>query len=159
MTNQGHRVARGVTLIESIIYVALTAFLLISVLGATYPILSGAERSSNKITADGEAVFVARKVAWAMGAVTGITAPTVGTQGSTLTLTRPDGTYSFTNTSGVVYLAVDSGTPVELTTSRIAVSNFLVTHVAPSGGAPRAVDVQFDINGNTVGPLRMYARY
>jgi hypothetical protein len=159
MTNQVHRVAKGVTLIESIIYVGLTAFLLIAVLGATYPILSGAERSSDRITADGESVFVARKIGWAMGSVTGVTAPTAGAQGTVLTLTRPDGTYSFTNSSGVMYIAVNGGTPVPLTASRTAITNFSVSHLAPAGGAPRAIDVSFQVNGNTIGPLRMYARY
>ncbi len=159
MINQGHRVTRGVTLIESIIYVGLTAFLLIAVLGATDPILAGAELSLNKITADGESVFVARKIGWAMGSVTAITTPTAGAQGTTLTLTRPDGTYSFTNTNGIMYLSVDGGAPVPLTASRTAITNFSVTHIAPAGGAPRAIDVSFQVNGNTVGPLRMYARY
>lgn len=150
---------RGFTLIESIIYVGLTAFLLIAVLGATYPILSGAERSSNKITADGETVFVVRKIGWAMGSVTGISLPNEGSTGAVLTLSHPAGTLSFTNANGAILLSIDGGSAQVLTASRAAFTNFSVTHIAPAGGASRAVDVQFEVNGNLVGPIRMYARY
>lgn len=159
MTNQPHRVARAFTLIESIIYVGLTAFLLVSVLGATYPILAGAERSSDRVTADGEMVFFTRKIAWALSSATVITAPTQGTAGNTLTVTHPDGTLSFTNTNGIMYLTTNGGAPAPLTATRAAFTNFSVSHIAPQGATPRAVDVQFDVNGTTVGPIRLYARY
>ena len=159
MTNQPHRVARAFTLIESIIYVGLTAFLLVSVLGATYPILAGAERSSDRVTADGEMVFVTRKIAWALSSATAVTAPAQGGSGSTLTVTHPDGTLSFTNTNGVLYLTVNGGTPAALTATRAAFTNFSISHLAPAGSTPRALDVQFDVNGTTVGPIRLYARY
>ena len=159
MTNQVPRVAKAFTLVESIIYVGLTAFLLIAVLGATYPILTGVGQSADRITSDGEVVFVLRKIGLALSSVSSITSPTAGATGDTLTSVHPVGTLSFTNTGGAVYLSVDGGTPEPLTASRVALSNFSVTHIAPAGGAPRAVDISFDVNGSTVGPVRFYARY
>src|SRR3989338_5826533 len=91
---------KGFTLIEAIIYLALVSFLMVSVLAAVYPIFTGTERTSQKITVDGEVAFVLRKIAWALGPVSSVSAPAEGLSGDTLTID----TLTFTESSGGILL-------------------------------------------------------
>jgi len=141
---------RGFTILESIIYVALTAFLLGSVLVSVHPILSGAGRTADKISADAETAFVVQKIQWAMLSATTVSVPNAGT----LSVAGPYGTLVFTNTGGILYLVTNGSAPVALTASRVAFTNLTFTTVAH----PSAIDMSFSVNGNGIGPLRMYVR-
>jgi type II secretory pathway pseudopilin PulG len=149
---------RGFTLIESIVYVGLTGFLLVSVLASTYPILTGAEKTSQRITRDVEAAFVLRKIGWALSSVTSVSLPV--TSGFTLSVnTVSNGVLSFTESGGALLVSTNGGAAVPITASRVVFSNLSFTNVAPSGTTPRAIQIEFDADGAHIGPVTYYARY
>jgi hypothetical protein len=145
---------RGVTLLETVIYIALLSAILTGIVVSVYPLFSGLERTGSKVLAESEAAFALRKVAWVLSDATAIAAPAAGASGSALTVTGPGGTVSIAQSGTTL---AQGGTP--LLSSRVAVSNVLVRHVAPSGATPRLIEVEFDIGGRHVGPWRKYVSF
>ena len=52
-----------------------------------------------------------------------------------------------------------SGDAVPLNAQRVQFENFSATQVAPTGGAPRYIDISFTANGKAVGPIRYYLHF
>ncbi len=151
----------GFTLLEMLLYIGLTTFLLASVIASAYPLFTNAERFSARTTSDIETAFAVQKISWALSGVATVNMPVSGDSGGTLSVTVVSGgDYSFRLENNAIETSDDGGTTwTPLTASRASIGNLLFTHIAPTGGAPRAIEVSFDVNSIPVGPLIYYARF
>ncbi len=77
-------VAGGLTLIETIIYIALFSLMLTGVLLSVFAIIDGARRTTSHSATQEEGSFVMQKISWALD---GETAPIVSGSGCNQTLT------------------------------------------------------------------------
>lgn len=146
-----HNHKRAFTLLETIIYIALLSVILTGLMVAVYPLFTGAERNTAKVNAEGEAAFILRKVAWALSSAASVSEPAAGSSGDTLTIV---GGVSLAENDGAIEV---DGVPI--TNSRVEVSDFSVTHTAPSGNTPRLIEVSFKIDGTPVGPWQKYVHF
>jgi hypothetical protein len=151
---------KGFTLIEAIIYVALLGVLLVGVITSAYPLLTGAERITAKITAEHEAVFILRKISWALSSASNVSSPAAGGSGSSLTVGRVGGgTVTLAYNGSTITESINGTAALPLTAARVSIKNFAVRHVAPSGGTQRYVEVEFDAGDDHIGPLRKYLHF
>ncbi len=169
--NDGHAATRrqrrlinksgaGFTLLEMILYIGLTTFLLASVIASAYPLFTNAERLSARTTTDIETSFAIQKISWALSGVSTINVPASGDSEGTLSLTTVSGgDISFRLENNALEISDDGATWTPLTSSRVPIQNLLFTHVPPTGGTPRSLQISFDVNGTPVGPLVYYARF
>ncbi len=150
---------KGFTLLETVIYIALLSVILTGLLVSVYPLFTGTERINAKVTAEGEAAFILRKVAWMLSDATAVTSPAfAGALSSTFRVVRYSGSpviMRLNPTTGELEISEDDGVSyLLLTASRVKVENFEVTRTAPSGQT--LISVEFDINGQHVGPWQKY---
>ena len=138
---------RGFTLIETIIYIALSGLIIAGVLVSIYPILTGANQTSNKVITESESVFVLRKIAWAIGL--GTTAISVSPTGDVLTISTSAGDIIIEEDNNMI--TVDG---VPITASRVLMSDWSVLYTPKSGLTPGFIKVSFKADGDIVGPVR-----
>lgn len=82
---------RGFTLIETIIYIALLAFIMGGALSATYSIIENVGRLDANVAIQEEGNFVLRKINWALSSVQTINVPNGSNYGSALSIGRYGG--------------------------------------------------------------------
>jgi len=155
---QTHSRQRGFTLIEAIIYVALAGGIFASVLAVTFPLFTGSEHLSARITTDTEVAFISRKVTWMLSDVQTVSSPPQAATSSILTTVANDGSTRSLRHSSTTLEFRENGAPFEpLVAGRVDIENFTVFHAPPSaGGEPRYIEIQFDANGEHIGPFRHY---
>jgi len=151
----------GFTLLETILYIGFTVFLLASVIAISYPLFTNAERLSVRTTGDIEISFALQKMTWMLSSMETINLPVSGGNGTTLSVTSVGGATTMLREDGDMFsFSNDAGTTwMPLTASRAVISNLAFIHIAPTGGAPRAIEVSFDANGVPQGPYTYYARF
>ena len=150
---------KGFTLIEAVIYFALTSAIIIGILASSYPLFTNTERLSKSVHRDLESAFVFQKVAYLMNQATAISEPASGASGNTLRLTVNGSSYQMTLDSSAVVLSVNGGTPVPLTSSRVEITGLTFTRTAGVGGTPDTLTVEFSANGVAEGPYTRYVRF
>ena len=62
----------GVTLIETVVYIALLSLMLGGVLVTTFQLLAGTDRTNSKTTVEEDGSFVLHKIDWALTGITGV---------------------------------------------------------------------------------------
>lgn len=162
---------RGFTLIETVIYIALFGILCSGFFLSIYPFFTSAERLSRNIATEGEVTFILTKIQYALNDT--ITSPlgTIGTprEGETadsLTLFYDgvsryefgvDTTNAFCTpplTCMMLTQTNSMSTPLPLNSERVTITNFQVTHHAPSQNSQRYLEISFSANDVPVGPIR-----
>lgn len=168
-----HKNDNGFTLIETIIYIGLFALIFTGIFISIYPILTGAERLTRSVTAEGELAFVLSKIDYALSSTMTDNNGAITTPGGNQLVLSYRGIekFRFTGNSSSTYCVAPlicnvitlekdrSGDGVPLNTQRVSFENFNVTQTAPSGGAPRFIDISFTVNGKPVGPIRYYVHF
>jgi type II secretory pathway pseudopilin PulG len=167
----------GFTLIETIIYIGLFGIIFSGIFSSMYPIFTNASRLTSHVAAEGETAFIIAKINYALKASitdsqSSITSPAENTNGHSLILSHHgDVKFIFaeneTNDYCIAPLTChtltlkenESGQALPLNTQRVTIENFTVTHVAPSGGMPRYLDITFTANGIPMGPIRYYLHF
>lgn len=152
-----HPANKGMTLIEVILYTALLGSVLASLLTIAYPLLIGAERMAATSRAEGETLFVIRKITWALRVADDIEEPLAGATSSVLRLDT--GAEEITFSEGTDEVLFEQGAIYPLTSSRTLVKNITFSHHAPVGEMPRYIEVSFEINDHPVGPIKIYAYF
>ena len=142
----------GFTLIETLIYIALFGIILTGVITAAYPLITGADRLSQRVTAESEAQFVLHKIGWALS-VTPISSIDVTTPGKLRILQSGGGVLSIRQgetTLDSIEIS-DGGVFIPLTASRVKFSNFSVTPptIPAAGNAPHQLTVSFTADGES----------
>jgi len=144
-----HESGKGFTLIETLIYIALFGIILTGVITAAYPLITGADRLSQRVTAESEAAFVLHKIAWALSSWS---VQSVVGGGNTLTITfqvgGPYNSIAFAQNANAIEM---NSQP--LTASRIKFSNFSVSTIIDPpvgvGNAPHQLTVSFTADGES----------
>lgn len=145
-------VSRGFTLMETIMYIALFSILMTGAVVAAYNLVEGASRNNAAIEVEEEGTFLDRKINWAL---TGATAVSASSDGTALTITRPDlGSQSpLVITSDGTMMSLKRGirAAVELNNDRFTVTSPTsgnIFSVEPAvNGRPPSVTVSFEIEG------------
>jgi prepilin-type N-terminal cleavage/methylation domain-containing protein len=154
---------RGFTLIETLLYIAIFGIVLVAGISASYNLIESTNRFNKKILVESEANFALRKLSLALENVSVVTAPLPpGTVDDQLEVLRslPSGTeiQYFTTSGGQLFLEVDAGGAVPLTTSRVIFDNLNVVYIDNSSdGLAGEVRVDFQINGKSFS-LRKFLR-
>lgn len=124
----------GFTLIETIIYIAILAFLIASGVMSAFYIIDSSGENKIDVNVQAEGNFILRKIDWAL---TGATDASVA--GSSLTITKTSGPYIF-SFDGSQYLQL-GGT--NLNSSRVTISSVVFS----VSGSPKKITVSFNVNG------------
>jgi hypothetical protein len=86
-----------------------------------------------------------------------ITSPLPGNSSSTLKFSTHDGgEYRFTVLDGNMMYASGTNPFIPLTADRVAVTSFTASQSPKIGVAPLFLDYSFEVDGEVVGPIRVY---
>jgi len=128
---------RGVTLIETLVYLALFGILMSGGIVAAYNIFQSSDRNSAKILIEEEGDFLLGKINWSLSAISAINSPASGSSGSELLVT------STTTGVGTIDIKPDTslknitmtraGVTQTLNNSNTVVSNILFDHETSAG--------------------------
>lgn len=135
---------RGITLIETLVYIALFILLIGSGIISAFYIIDSSERNKSDLSATTEAQFLLRKIDWAL---TGV--DSVSVSGGTLSIDKIDSTtVNIDSLDNRARLSRDSGVTWEnLTAERVKIENLVFTYIPALGTRPAAVEVSFTTNG------------
>ena len=148
---------RGFTLLETIIYLALFSILFTGVLASAHSFFRGAELLSRRVVSENESAFVVRKLGTLLNSASALSIPSAGNASRAVGFSTYDGgAYTFTVLDGMVMYATGTNPLIPLTAERVEVILFSATHTAPVGTSPRFLDYSFVVEGETIGPIRMY---
>lgn len=141
--------AKGFTLIEALIYIALFSIIIGGALVVTYQIIEGNQQVSANVVIQEETNFLMRKIDWALSGASIITTPAVGASGAVLNVTKEGIVLEFDESGGIMRLKTGAGSPIDLNSSNVTVENLLFTHSDPdgAGGKPAELNISFDIAG------------
>jgi hypothetical protein len=141
----------GLTLIETIIYVALFGFILTGVVVSIYPIFSGADKTSRDVSREIESLFVLQKISWTISSASSVS---VAESNNELNVTTPDGNFIFRENNRAIEIKNAGGGFEPLNSSRVRITDFKVNDYAVSEGAPRYIEIEFLADGLKIGPIR-----
>lgn len=139
--NNKNKKSRGVTLIETLIYIGITAFLVSSMMLLTQAILNSNVRVKTSIALEENLQFVMVKISQKIQEASNITVPASGA-GNNLVLEMSSGSEdptSFSLSGGVILMAEGSGGAVPILSDEIEITNLLFTRLDSS---PAAVQIQ-----------------
>lgn len=138
----------GITLVETLIYIAFLSLLMGSLLGITFQTLASTEQINHKITIQQEANFILRKIDWALSGSDSVNTPNIGGSGSVLSVNKfvpnPANPIVFSFDQSSLSLAVGGTTDI-LNSSNIEISN-LVFSRTQTGTQPEKITVDFNVN-------------
>lgn len=148
---------RGFTLIEAVIYIALLALIVGGAVLAAYRLIDSGAITATHTTVQDEGDFVLRKLSWALSG-----ASDVSGSGSSLTVTRYDGTTVYFQLTGTTIQMRESAlgaSYADITTPNVKASalQFVVT-----AGPPKSVSGTFSLktaNGTDVALPFTFKRY
>ncbi len=147
----------GFTLLETIIYLALFSILFTGILVSAHSFFRGAEILSRRILSENESAFVVRKIGVHLNSASALSSPTAGGVSSTIRFSTYDGeVHTFSIVDGMMVYASGTSPFLPLTIGRVKITSLSARHEAPSGGSPRFLEYSFVVDGETVGPVRMY---
>ena len=141
-----------------------------------HPLFTGAARMTKNIAIEGESAFILAKIDYALfDTITTsqgrVTTPAEGATANILVLEfggneqfefALDNSNTFCSAPLICKMLTfseDGAAPHPLNASRVQIENFSIAHVAPTGGAPRYLDVSFTANGEPIGPVRYYLHF
>lgn len=102
---------RGITLIETVIYIALFSMLMTTVVLSSWQIIEAQYRDMHAHAAQEEATFVLRKLNWAFAGATKVNVTDV----QTVVIIKPELALTFSVEHDALMLTRDAGTPAALT--------------------------------------------
>ena len=137
---------KGFTLLEVIIYLALFAMLMAGALTASFDLVESGGRDATNAQLAEEGNFVLAKVRWVLDGST-VTAPTVGSIGSILSVQKVEG-YDGAGNPMVVPITLD---PATLESGRISISSVTFYHAESTGTGinPESVGVRFALSARS----------
>lgn len=139
----------GFTLIETVIYIAITGIMITFLVTAAYQLIGSSDDISLGVVRNEEANFILRKVGWALAGASSINEPGAGEIGTTLSVTKlnfPDNPIVFTATSTDLFIQKGSASSTPLNSSNVGLESFQFEHIAPVGNSPAGVKTTFVID-------------
>lgn len=137
---------QGITLIETLIYIALFILLIGGAMISAFYIIDSSENNKSDLSSTTEAQFLLRKIDWALTDST-ITSPSGGSSGSTLEVNKSGlGSVEISFDSNRVQIS-HGGSTEYLTAERVLIENLSFTHFLTQGTRPAAIETSFTANG------------
>ena len=133
--------SRGVTLIETLIYLALFAVIMSGLMASAYMLYAGADQSQTKAMLQEEENFIIGKIAYAMSQAQAICNPAPGFPGGTLSISFDavcGGNHDITiaKSGGDVEWGVDA-----LNNSNVTIDNLVFTRTYAGGANPDKLEI------------------
>lgn len=133
----------GFTLLDTMIYAALFAVTIGSVLVVVYQIIEGRFRLLARVELVEETNFLMRKIEWALAGLDVVNQPAANATGTTLSVNKlgyGSNPIVITSTSSVATIAYGGGPAASLTNESLLVRNLVFEHL---GGTNPGVKVTF----------------
>lgn len=140
----------GFTLIETLLYVSISAVLLLAVSGLVHTVLSSRVKSQTVAEVELQGAQVMQALTQAVRNAKSITAPGAGLSADILTLLPADAADDpvvFDVSDFALRIAEGGGSPVSLTSSRVAVSDVVFENFT-SADTPGTVRIRFTLSRN-----------
>lgn len=140
--------ARGFTLIETIIYIALLGILMSGAILTAFDLVQSGQSSNTKATLQEEGNFVQRKLAWALSDMSVVPA-TTGSCTQTFTVNKTNygsNPVTFRLNGSVVQMSENGGAYIALTTANVSAS-CLKFQAATECGALQGITATLTLNG------------
>ena len=139
----------GFTLIETIIYIAILAFLITGGVISAFYIIEASEKNKTGIVINTEANFLLKKIDWVLAGALSINSPAAGLSGAAFSVNLDSPTNpTVIDLAGGKARISEGGSTQELTSDRVKIENLLFLHIAPAGLKPPAIRARFNIDGN-----------
>lgn len=146
---QMSKVNLGFTLIETIIYSALTAMIFGVTLLSFYQLIGSSNALNKRIIIDEEADFLIRKIEWALSGISAVNFPAAGSSGQEISINKTNYSFNpivFDAVSGTLRIRKGTGDPVALNSQNTAISDLNFFYTAAIGDSPGAIRVGFSVN-------------
>ncbi len=129
---------KAFTLLETILYLALTAIFLGGVLAGAYNLIQSAYAEQTRILTQSEGNFLLGKFAWAwQGAKSFIIAP----DGKSLTVNN----FVFSLDSGFINLSIGSGIPIKLNANNVPVTALSFVPITAAETQWQGLEIKFTL--------------
>ena len=145
---------KGVTLIETLVYLALFAILFGGAVIATYSLIESNGRGQAQVLLEEEGNFIVSKISSALSGAKSVEMPSVGATSSKLSLTKWDpslNTVVIQLNSGNVTISKNSGADVVFNNPDVSVSNLNFKQNYNGGTNPKSVNFSFTITSRSLG--------
>ncbi len=147
MKQKLYTTARGFTMVEVLIYIALFGMLMTGAVVSAFQLLQSGQRQDLSFVSQQEGTFVARKLAWALAPASAVSV----SGGNVLTITRSDlGSQSplvFDGSGSRMTLKRGSGAALPLTPDGILLEQVAFSVTPPANGLPTAVRAEYTLGG------------
>ena len=141
---------KGFTLVETLVYLALYAILVGGALAAAYSIFESQARNETAAIIEEEGVFLIGKIDWALSGADSVQSPSIS--GSTLSLTRSDGSTVRIRSVGSNIRIQENGAPEEvLNNTNASVTSLVFIHSfsTSDGLDPESMSASFMVQATT----------
>jgi Tfp pilus assembly protein PilW len=148
----------GFTVIEVMIYIALTAMLMVALSAFLNMTLDSQVKVDTMNNVENGGWRVVSYLDQTIRNADAVTAPTSGQSANTLTLAMADASKNptiFSITDGRLYIKEGTGQNIDLLPQSVAVNNFTFTNAAVSG-VPAIIRYQFDMYNNNANTRQQY---
>lgn len=134
--------ARGFTLIEAIIYIALISIMLGFTVLVISQMMDTQRRLKSKIELEAEADFILRKLNWALTNAQNVSQPPLNSSSSVLSIDKNGGSENplvFDLAGGDIRLSRGGGAATALNNQYVTLNQLTFEHLAASGTTPEAI--------------------
>ncbi len=138
----------GFTLVEMLLYVAISSTMLIALVGGLSVVLESRVRNQVSSEVEQQGLQVMQIITQTVRNADAINSPTAGNTASSISLKTFSTTTNptiFNLSNGVVRITEATGTPIDLTNSHVTVSNFSFQNLSRSG-TTGTVRINFQID-------------
>lgn len=140
---------KAFTLIEVLIYSALTSIIIVYSLGGVYSLIQGSAQLQDRAIIDQEANFLLKKIGWSLSSLQEITTPPSGGSDDVLTVSRynfSSNPITFDLNSGNLRMKVGTDSAIILNNDRTVIDNLTFDHIAATATTPTGVKTTMSIN-------------
>ncbi len=147
----------GFTLFETLVYLAVSTLMIITIMSTLYPLTEGVQRSHIMLLQEIEASFATAKIKWALANATQVISPVEG-ESTALEVLLHGTVVRFSSDHGTLSFSENSGTPEPITASRVQVN---AAHFSRRVFSPResAVDFSIEFDRRRTPTTTIYVRY
>jgi len=136
---------RGLSLIETIIYIALFSLMIGSLVFVSFQLMQNSRNTGSRVVTQEEINFVLKKINWALTGATDISVPS----SEELTIANPNipggsAKIEFDDANDKITLDDE-----DITTINVRVDSLVFTHILAVGSSPEGVNIGLSIGGQT----------
>lgn len=149
-------IARGFTLIEAVIYLALFSILIDGGVIAAFNLFESAAYDGTYTLLSEESDFMLGKMRWALERSYAVASPAFGTVGSMLTVIEHDGTtIEFTRMGNDLSMRVNAGPRKPFNAPDVTVSDLEFLHLKATAKQPESLETVLTISARTSNGIRI----